>query len=115
MSFRLTFDRQTLGLFLAAEIRLAGERAAHMPLINRASDRGRAAGEAREEARILTHAGVAAPVLSRALTGEGFIHSEAQTRLWLAVGINPEIRRETRELNRIDAKRRTAKEERLGV
>lgn len=110
MTFKLHFTRDDLAVFLAAEIRMAGERAAHMPLLNRAGDRGRAAGEKREEARILKEAGVAAPVLARALSGEGVIISEAQTRLWLAIGINPEIRRDTRELQAFDAIRRVAHE-----
>ncbi|KPF47082.1 hypothetical protein [Rhizobium sp. AAP43] len=107
MTDHLDFNRQDLALFLTASIRQAGHERAFFPLGDGALDLGRVDGERREEMRIRRYARVSPAILALALSGEGTLREETQAALWLALGINPDIRRDTRELQKFKASGRS--------
>lgn len=85
-----SFDAAGLALFLQAHVMRAGALAAYLPIDKRANDPARRNAERGERTRLRHEADVSREVFDLAFCGKPVL-TEHRRRLWLAMGIDPDI------------------------
>ncbi|RYC10057.1 hypothetical protein [Ciceribacter ferrooxidans] len=82
------FSPDALRLFLTAQVRHAGNLAAHFPPERRAEDIARRNAERAEKAVIAKRANISKAVLQQAMTGGQPVMAAHAERLWFALGFD---------------------------